>query len=343
MHNKSLTIDNQLSVVGGRNIAEEYFQLDTTGEFIDFDAVAAGPIVRDISDSFDAYWNHELAIPMNAFYDRVDVEEQEQFRQAIDRRMEESGHSVYGDAVNKVLMRRRLTGGVDPYIADARAIIDDPQKLLERVSDEYKTVATEIAAALDKAQSEILIYTPYFIPGKKGMELVERIMARGVRVVLVTNSLASNNQILVHSAYSSYRKRLLAAGVELWEARASAMEQIQDDGTRTFENSTLHTKGIMIDRRFTFVGSLNLDPRSIDLNSEMGVMIDSEDMATSLAERVTENLPNRAYRLQLDDNNKITWHATIDGKQVVETKEPLTSGWKRFQAWFMKIAPESQL
>jgi len=343
MHNKSLTIDNQLSVVGGRNIAEEYFQLDTAGEFIDFDAVAAGPIVRDISDSFDAYWNHELAIPMNAFYDRVDVEEQEQFRQAIDRRMEESGHSVYGDAVNKVVMQRRLTGGVDPYIADARAIFDDPQKLLEKVSDEYKTVATEIAAALDNAQSEILIYTPYFIPGKKGMELVERIMARGVRVVLVTNSLASNNQILVHSAYSSYRKRLLAAGVELWEARASAMEQIQDDGTRTFENSTLHTKGIMIDRRFTFVGSLNLDPRSIDLNSEMGVMIDSEDMASTLAERVTENLPNRAYKLQLDDNNKITWHAILDGQQVVETKEPLTSGWMRLKAWFMKIAPESQL
>ena len=343
MHNKSLTIDNQLSVVGGRNIAEEYFQLDTTGEFIDFDAVAAGPIVRDISDSFDAYWNHELAIPMNAFYDRVDVEEQEQFRQGIDRRMEESGHSVYGDAVNRVLMQRRLTGGVDPYIADARAIIDDPQKLLERVSDEYKIVATEIAAALDKAQSEILIYTPYFIPGKKGMELVERIRARGVRIVLVTNSLASNNQILVHSAYSTYRKRLLAAGVELWEARASAMEQIQDDGTRTFENSTLHTKGIMIDRRFTFVGSLNLDPRSIDLNSEMGVMIDSEAMATTLAERVTENLPNSAYRLQLDDNNRITWHATIDGQQVVETKEPLTSGWKRFKAWFWKIAPEGQL
>lgn len=221
-----MTIDNQLSVVGGRNIAEEYFQLDTTGEFIDFDAVAAGPIVRDISDSFDAYWNHELATPMNAFYDRVDVEEQEQFRQAIDRRMEESGHSVYGDAVNKVLMRRRLSGGVDPFIADARAIIDDPQKLLERVSDEHKTVATEIAAALDKAQSEILIFTPYFISGRKGMELVERIRAKGVRIVLVTNSLASNNHIGANSAYSSYRKRLLAAGVELWEARANSTEQL---------------------------------------------------------------------------------------------------------------------
>jgi putative cardiolipin synthase len=342
MHNKSLTIDNELSVVGGRNIAKEYFQLDSTGEFIDFDVVAAGPIVRDISHSFDAYWNHELAVPMNAFYGSVDADEQEQIRQEVDRRMEVSGHTVYGDAVNKVLMQRRLTGGAEPFIADARIIVDDPQKLMESVSDEHKVVATDIAEALDKAQSEILIYTPYFIPGKRGMDLIRRIRAKGVRIVLVTNSLASNNQILVHSAYSSYRKRLLAVGVELWEVRASAMEQIQDDGTRTFENSTLHTKGIMIDRRFTFAGSLNLDPRSIDLNSEMGIMIDSEAMASVLAELVTENLPNRAYKLQLDDS-KITWHATIDGRQVVETKEPLTSGWKRFQAWFMKIAPEGQL
>jgi len=343
MHNKSLTIDNELSVVGGRNLAKEYFQLDSAGEFVDFDVVAAGPIVRDISDSFDTYWNHELAIPMNAFYENVDAEEQEQLRQELDRRMEESGHSVYGDAVNKVLMTRRLTGGVDPFIADARTIIDDPQKLLESVSDDHKTVATEIAAALDRAQSEILIYTPYFIPGKKGMELIERIREKGVRIVLVTNSLASNNQILVHSAYSSYRKDLLTAGVELWETRANALEQIQDDGTRTFESSTLHTKGIMIDRRYTFVGSLNLDPRSIDLNSEMGIMIDSEDLATMLAERVTENMPNRAYNLELDDNNRITWRATIDGNPVVETKEPLTSSWKRFKAWAGKIAPEKQL
>ena len=343
MHNKSLTIDNQLSIVGGRNIAVEYFQLDSKGHFIDFDAIAAGPIVREISDSFDTYWNHELAVPMNAFYEDVDPDEQAQFRQEIERRMEESGHSVYGDAVNKVMMQQRLNGIADPFIADARAIFDDPQKLMEKVSDEHKIVTNEIAAALDSATAEIILFTPYLIPGEKGMELVEKIRARGVRVVVVTNSLASNNHTPVHSAYASYRKRLLAAGVELWEARGDAAEEVQDDGSKTLENLTLHTKGIMIDRRFAFVGSLNLDPRSFDLNSEMGVMIDSEAMAAVLAERVTIRLPEMAYRLRLNDNNKITWHATIDGQQVVETKDPQTSGWKRFQAWFLKILPEGQL
>jgi len=343
MHNKSFTIDKALSIVGGRNIAAEYFQLDADGEFIDFDMIAAGPIVQDVSSSFDLYWNHELAIPMDEISDGVDAEGRAQAKQAFDRRMEESGHSVYGDAVNKVMTQRRLTGGVEPFIADARAIFDEPQKLMEKVSGEHKIVAREILDALDDAHSEILVYTPYFIPGNEGMELIEKIRAKGVRIVLLTNSLATNNHTSVHSAYAPYRKRLLAAGVELWEARGDAAHQVQDDGTETRRYLTLHTKGIMIDRRFTFVGSLNLDPRSLDLNSEMGIMIDSKEMAATLAEQTTRRLPESAYRLRLDEKNKITWHATIDGQQVVETREPLTSGWRRFLAWILKVLPEGQL
>jgi len=175
------------------------------------------------------------------------------------------------------------------------------------------------------------------------MELIENIRAKGVRIILVTNSLASNNHTPVHSAYSSYRKRLLRAGVELYEARANAAQVILDDGSKELEQLTLHTKGIIIDQRYTFVGSLNLDPRSIDINTEMGVMIDSRDLGTLLGENSSKRIANIAYKLQLDDKNKISWHATIDGKEVVETKEPLTTGWRRFQAWFMKIAPENQL
>jgi putative cardiolipin synthase len=343
MHNKSLTIDNALSIVGGRNIADEYFQLDAKGEFIDFDMIAAGPIVQEVSDSFGAYWNHELATPMEALYEGANADEREQFRQRFDSRMEESGHSVYGDVVNKVMTQHRLTGDVEPFIADARAIIDDPQKLMEQVCDEHKIVAREITAALDSAQSEILIYTPYFIPRSNGMELIERIRARGVRIVLLTNSLATNNHTSVHSAYASYRKRLLAAGVEVWEARGDAAYQERDDGTKTRRYLTLHTKGIMIDRRYTFVGSLNLDPRSFDLNSELGIMVDSIEMATALAERTSRRLPEIAYRLKLEKDDSITWHATVDGQYVVATKEPLTSGWRRLLAWLLRILPEGQL
>jgi putative cardiolipin synthase len=343
MHNKSFTVDNQLSIVGGRNIAEEYFQLDSSGEFIDFDMLCAGPIVKDISTHFDIYWNHELAVPMDAFYDQIDSAKLEQTRNRIEQTMQDTGQSIYADAIHTELMQKLFSGSLQPFVADARMIVDDPKKLLEKVSDEHKIVATEIVKAFNNAESEILIFTPYFIPGKDGIELFKGLIEKGVRIVVLTNSLATNNHTSVHSSYSSYRKRLLQAGVELWEARADAARIVNEDGSAELEHLTLHTKGIIIDRRFTFVGSLNLDPRSIDINTEMGVMIDSQDLAILLADNAEQRIPDLAYQLKLDDKNKISWHATIDGQQVVETKEPQTSGWRRFQAWFLKIAPEKQL
>ena len=343
MHNKSFTVDNQAAIVGGRNIAEEYFQLDTSGQFIDFDMLCTGPIVKDISTAFDTYWNHELAVPMDALYDEKDIEQLEAKKSQLSAAMQESGESIYAKSIDTELMRKFFARSLDPYAAKARVIIDDPQKLLEEVADEHKIVATEIVEAFNNAHEEILIFTPYFIPGKRGVEILKNIAAKGVRIVLVTNSLATNNHTAVHSAYASYRKRVLKAGVELYEVRGNAAEIELEDGTKKFEHLTMHSKGILIDQRYTFVGSLNLDPRSIDINTEMGVMIDSEDLARFLAEDSFQRLPAMAYQLKLDEKNNIIWHATIDGKQIVETKEPQTTAWQRFKAWFLKIAPERQL
>jgi putative cardiolipin synthase len=343
MHNKSFTVDNQAAIVGGRNIAEEYFQLDKTGQFIDFDMLCAGPIVKDISAAFDTYWNHELAVPMDVFYGEAEKKELEDKRNELRAAMQKTGESIYKESVDTELMQKFFAGTLDPYMADARVIIDAPQKLLEDVSDEQKVVIFEIVDAFNKAQKEIVMFTPYFIPGKGGVALLKEIAAKGVRVMVVTNSLATNNHTSVHSAYASYRKRILKAGVELYEVRANAAEVELADGTKKYEHLTMHTKGILIDRRYTFVGSLNLDWRSTDINTEMGVMIESEELAGFLADNSIERLPKMAYQLKLDDRNNITWHATIDGKQIVETKEPQTSAWLRFKAWFLKLAPEKQL
>jgi putative cardiolipin synthase len=343
MHNKSLTVDNQVAIVGGRNIAEEYFQLEESSEFVDFDCLVAGPIVRQISASFDDYWNHVLAVPMDAFYSESDPDELESMRQRMNQAMRDVGDTIYAKAIHTELMERFHAGTLPPYIADGRMIVDDPQKLLEEVSQEQKIVANEIGKALLEAEKEIIIFTPYFIPGKRGIEIVNDITSKGVRLVIITNSLATNNHTSVHSAYSSYRKRILQAGAELWEARVDAADVTLADGSKDSKHLTLHTKGILIDRRYLFVGSLNLDPRSIDINTEMGIMIDSPVMANLLSERSLAGIPNYAYRLKLDDNGNIRWHANIDGQEVVETKEPNTSGWTRFKAWFLKIAPEKQL
>ncbi|MGB5629766.1 MAG: phospholipase D family protein [Woeseiaceae bacterium] len=343
MHNKSFTADYQIAVVGGRNIAEEYFQLDTSGEFIDFDMLVMGPIIGDISASFDEYWNHELAVPMHALYDRSDSEKMAEVKQEVSAKMEAQRDSVYARAVHTNLVHDLRAQTIIPHIADAKIIVDSPQKLEEKPTDENKIVMTELRKVFKDAEEEIIIFTPYYIPGERGMETINEITAKGVRVVVLTNSLASNNHTSVHSAYSSYRKRLLDAGVELWEARANAAEVVNADGSKELEHLTLHTKGAIVDRQKVFVGSLNLDPRSTDLDSEIGLIIDSLELGTLLAENAMDGIPNMAYRLKLDENRKIRWHATIDGQEVVETREPLTSWWRRFQAWFLKIAPEKEL
>jgi putative cardiolipin synthase len=147
----------------------------------------------------------------------------------------------------------------------------------------------------------------------------------------------------VHSAYSSYRKRLLQAGVELWEARPDAAKITTEAGETQLEQLTLHSKGALIDGRRVFVGSLNLDPRSIDINTELGLLIDSPELGQRLTEAALERVQRIGYRLELDEDNRISWHATIDGREVVETSDPQTSVWRRMSAWFLKIAPEKQL
>jgi putative cardiolipin synthase len=343
MHNKAFIVDNQIAVVGGRNIAAEYFQLETTGEFFDFDMLSAGPIVKEVSNEFDNYWNHRLAVPMEALFDEKNRAKVDKARETIEEDMADAGDSIYADAVSTPLIQQFFDNTLSPFIADARLLSDDPQKLLEDVSVEQQIVVNEMREVVLAAEKEVVIFTPYFIPRKRGLELIREVRAKGIEVVILTNSLATNNHTSVHSAYATYRKDLLKAGVELWEARADAAKITAPDGETQLEKLTLHTKAIMVDRRQIFVGSLNLDPRSIDINTEMGLLIDSPEMGELLANNAIERIPAIAYHLKLDDKGKITWHATIDGEEVVETKEPQTSAWRRFTAWFLKIAPEKQL
>lgn len=155
-------------------------------------------------------------------------------------------------------------------------------------------------------------------------------------------STASNNHVPVHGGYARYRKDVIRAGAELYEARADAAREVQEaeDGPDAL---TLHTKAFLIDRRYLFVGSLNLDPRSIQINAEMGLFIDSEDMVGGMSSRLDERLATVTYRVLINEKGNLEWHGRINGEDVIETREPLTGPWLRFKAWFMRIAPESQL
>jgi len=341
MHNKSFTVDNSISIVGGRNIADEYFQLKDSAVFADFDVVAFGPIATEISVSFDEFWNHEMAIPVEQLSssEKAGVLADERARIAEEARR--TYQDVYGKALSSELMQELISGMRDFFAADATVLYDDPEKLRNAVADEYKRLAAELDTLLQQAENEVLFISPYYVPGKNGVEYAHSLVDKGVRTVVLTNSLASNNHVPVHSGYTRYRKRVIEAGVELYEARANAGRILQaGEGPDLL---TLHTKLILIDRRYLFVGSLNLDPRSIDINAEMGLLIDSEELTGAIAEGIERLLPEIAYRVRLDGKGRVRWHAVIDGETVIETNEPQAGTWLRFKAWFMKIAPESQL
>jgi putative cardiolipin synthase len=163
---------------------------------------------------------------------------------------------------------------------------------------------------------------------------------------VLTNSLAANNHIAVHSGYATYRKKIIDAGVELYEIRANAGREVQGDGEKNAdgpETLTLHTKLILIDRRYLFVGSLNLDPRSIEINAEMGLLIDAPDLVVQMAEALDDTIPKVSYRVVRSKQGWLEWHGNIDGQKTIELSEPLTSDWRRFKAWILKLVPDSQL
>jgi putative cardiolipin synthase len=343
MHNKSFTVDNQVSIVGGRNIADEYFELLAGAEFRDFDMLAFGPVAANISGVFDRYWNHKLAVPVEAYEKGKTRPDLAAARVRLEKKVADTSKLIYDRALTSPLIQNLIENEVEFYPAKASVVTDDPEKLLNSVSRDYQVLVTALASVVDDANSEVVVITPYFIPGKNGVNFWRDITKRGVRVIVVTNSLASNNHASVHSAYARYRRDLIDAGVELYEVRVDASKAPEGSSQQGYDSTTLHTKALLIDRRHTFVGSLNLDPRSIDINTEMGVLIDNADLATALAEPFFLKLPSFAYRVTENEKGKLRWSTVIDGKKVVETHEPQTSAWLRFKAFLFRAAPEDQL
>ena len=238
-------------------------------------------------------------------------------------------------------MRKLASGEQALFVADARVMADDPDKLQRAVGADNVQLAQELAELLTAAERELIFISPYYVPGNDGVEFAANIAEKGVRVVVVTNSLASTNHIPVHSAYSGYRRRIVREGIDLYEVRADAGREAQ--GAESPERLTLHTKLIVIDRRYLFVGSLNLDPRSIEINAEMGLLIDSPELAELVAEGIAKDLPKLAYKVSIGDRRFLEWRTNVDGREIVENNEPLSSRWRRFKAWFLRIVPEGQL
>ena len=342
MHNKSFTADNQLTIVGGRNMASEYFDLNIDTEFEDFDVLGVGKVATDVSATFDLFWNSQRSLPLEALDVEFTEAQLDKVRQQMKQDFDDAYGSAFAEAMENQIIRELIDTKDQLFPADWEVVADDPQKLKTSVAVEQRQLVNRLVELVVDSEEEVIVITPYLVPLKSGIEFWRGIVDQGTRVVMLTNSLASTNHIPVHSGYAKFRKPLLEAGVELYEVRADAVIGAADRPDAP-DNKTLHTKLIIIDRQQVFAGSLNLDPRSIDLNAELGVNILSEELGEELAVEFFESLEETAYRVTLDERGRLQWESTSNGKKIIENSEPSSSRWRRFKAWFFKIVPDSQL
>jgi putative cardiolipin synthase len=342
MHNKAFIVDGGLAIVGGRNIAGEYFELKDQHDFGDFELLILGDIVPEISDSFDIFWNSDLAVPMEAFGVPAKEYKVDRWLGIMDDIVSGERQSAYSEAINSQLLKDIREDRVLPLEAHASLFYDPPDKLLtSRRSDEHRVLVQELERRFAEAKSEIIIVSPYFVPREEGMAWMQSILDQGTRVILLTNSLASTNHVAVHSGYARYRKRLLEAGVEIYELRFNPpIEGRRVDAERV----TLHSKAVVIDRSALFAGSLNFDPRSIAINTEVGLFVDSPELAGEIVDRIKGALPTFTYQPKLD-NGKLRWHfIDRDGNPAISSTEPSTSVGKRMKVRFYSLLPiEGQL
>ena len=344
MHNKSFTVDGSVSIVGGRNIGEEYFELKQDVLFDDYEVMVMGPVVPEISRSFDDFWNSNLSVPVAAFGTKVDPADLDDWRAYIQAKIDLGPAGIYSQALNSTVMRHLRSGTLQPSVVDAHMVGDPADKLQQTIGDyEYAVLARELARRFREADREVLIITPYFIPTERGMGIYEELLERGIRLVIVTNSLASTNHVPVHAGYARYRKRLLQAGAEIHEIRARNAGYQTDWGYKP-EFVTLHSKATAIDRYTIFIGSLNFDPRSIEINSEMGLFLESHELGPVFTANLFQDLPRVAYRVELDENGELVWRYNWRGEEEEWRKEPLASWGRRLSARLYSVLPiEDQL
>ncbi len=339
MHNKAMITDGAFAIVGGRNIADEYYQIGVDHEFADFDLFVAGAPVRDLSSAFDLYWNDPWTLPLSVFVEADDGPLAEALQRFRDRAASEEVE-IYRRATESTYLAEVRSGRVPYFDGRARVVVDDPAKLRTPPGKGPFIIGEELYQMMNRARREVLVLTPYFVPENYGAEFFEALVRRGVRVRIVTNSLASTNHPYVHGAYARYRDRLLRAGVEFLEVRSDAAKL-----TGSAEaDLTMHTKLAIVDDRLVFVGSPNLDPRSIRQNTEIGMILDSPELARSIRERVDLVAGDFAFALEAGEDGRTLWRYDGQTGQEIRARDPLASGWRVFVSTVAGWLPiESQL
>jgi putative cardiolipin synthase len=348
MHNKMFVADNALAVFGGRNIADEYFMRSPARNFVDLDVLAAGPIVEQLSASFDVYWNSDYVYPVDTVV-RPGAAPAAERCDALAAALESTGPPPVDRTVPPRFARYSQVpadldaGRLRMVAAHAELRVDPVDKVAgSRLNDRHGTVRAFVGEFTRAAHSEVVAVSPYFVPGKLGMETIEMLSRRGVHMRVLTNSLAATDEPVVYGGYLRYVVPMMRLGLELYELSPSLVRQSR---LGRFGNSQgmLHAKILIVDRARVFVGSLNIDGRSERYNTEIGLLIDSPEIAGELLDML--DFGNSSYRLRLtQDREGVEWVSGSDEGQRVYAREPEADRWTEFKAHVLgKLLPENWL
>ncbi|NYR08928.1 MULTISPECIES: phospholipase D family protein [Psychrobacter] len=330
MHNKSMTFDKQITIIGGRNIGNEYLSNDQSSQFADLDVLLIGKVVADIDNSFASYWSSPLSFDIETLA-KFDDDVTPDFLKALDKlgideeNNEGSSLTVYKAAIKDSTIDTDLINKRVPFRwTDMQFLSDDVGKLSKSVSSETNLVH-QLRTLLGSPTKKLTIISSYFVPTKDGVDTLVKLAESGVDIKILTNSFDATDVTAVHSGYSQWRPSLLRSGVKIYELKSTAAEEKRDNKlwrARSQSSTSLHAKTFAVDDYQVFIGSYNVDPRSANINTEMGVIINDDELARQLHGALSDDLLNQAYEVKLLDNGSLEWHTMEDGKEVVYESEP---------------------
>ena len=341
MHNKSFIADHQVALIGGRNMTNQYYNVSDNYQFSDVDVMLVGSAVKDISHSFDEYWNHEYA------YKVQEVVKQSAHRLSYDSLKQQLDEHYKRITVQNYLDLTSNSQAIDSLMSrdipldwvKAEVVKDSPDKIKSKAKKK-EHLNFQLIQHLEQPEKNVDLISAYFVPEKKGAKMLTDLAKDGVKVRVLTNSFKANDVAVVHAFYGKYRQNLLEHGVQLYEFLPALNKNDLDKNTedlakkakvsiKGLSRSSLHAKLMALDEKQVFIGSFNFDPRSAYLNTEIGVLLNSPPLAQAVHTTMDENLSKYAYKLVLDANKKITWQRQTPQGPVIYTKEPRMKWWQR--------------
>lgn len=345
MHNKSMTFDKQITIIGGRNIGDEYLSNNQNSQFADLDVLLIGKVVADIDNSFSSYWSAPTAYDIETLV-TLDKGSTADFVEGLDKLRDNEKNdtrtslSVYKAAIEDSSIDTDLINKRIPFRwADMQFLSDDVGKLTKSVPVDTNLVH-QLRTLLGRPSKELTIISSYFVPTKDGVDTLVELAKSGINIKILTNSFDATDVTAVHSGYSQWRPKMLRAGIKIYELKSTASEEDRDNKlwrARSQSSTSLHAKTFAVDDHQVFIGSYNVDPRSANINTEMGVIINDDELARQLHEALSDDLLSQAYEVKLTESNQLQWHTMESGEMIIYNEEPRVGlsdhFWLRIMSW----------